>query len=179
MIVVEGPDGAGKTTLINKLSEQFSLPVAPRVVTKGAEAMVDLKTWTEDNVARGWQSTLFDRHRLISEPIYGSVLRKRAEPGFGDPFWLFSMYRMFYMHCRPIIIYCLPPFQVVQEHVMADTENQPEKVRTQIAKLYMLYSAKAASDAVLANALIYDYTTTNERQLFRTIELGVERMFHV
>ncbi|MCA1807247.1 MAG: ATP-binding protein [Actinobacteria bacterium] len=53
MIVVEGPDGAGKTTLIRDLSALLNIPVAPRVVSQETKAMVDLRQWTEDNVSRG------------------------------------------------------------------------------------------------------------------------------
>ena len=41
MIIVEGPDGAGKTTVLQDLKTVFDLPVAPRVVSKETEAMVD------------------------------------------------------------------------------------------------------------------------------------------
>src|ERR687883_686991 len=98
MIIVEGPDGGGKTTLITKLSDLFDLPIAERVVSKEARAMVDLVQWTERNVSEGSQHTLFDRHRLISEPIYGAILRDRFEPGFDDAKWLHEMMYRFYRY---------------------------------------------------------------------------------
>ena len=68
MIIVEGPDGAGKTTLIRQLQERWpDLAVAPRVVSKDAEAMVDLQEWVNINLSDGPQYKIFDRHRLISE----------------------------------------------------------------------------------------------------------------
>lgn len=155
MIILEGPDGAGKTTLLHTLVERFELPVAPRVVSKETEAMVDLKEWTEHNVARGWQATFYDRHRLISEPIYGSIMRKKFEPGFDDFSWLHIMNTMFYGHCRPLIIYCLPSFPTVLENLRGDPDNV--KVFRRIRQIYSLYVAKAAQDAVLYQAMMYNY----------------------
>lgn len=179
MIVIEGPDHGGKTTLVKDLSERYSLPVAERVVGKDTESLVpSLKAWTEDNVARGWQATIFDRHRLISEPIYGPILRNRPEPGFSDAWWLASMYRMFYGYCRPLIIYCMPDLDVVLEGAAKDIENQPIAVRRNLTKIYSAYAAKAGSDGVLAGALIYDYQRSNQKYLYRHIEISVEKMYH-
>lgn len=155
MIIVEGPDGAGKTTLVKELSAHFNIPIEPRVVSKDAEAMVDLKMWTERNVHRGFQYSIFDRHRLISEPIYGAVLRRRFEPGFDDPQWLYLMYYQLYMLCRPVIIYCLPPYKTVRANILHDEDNKV--VRNSIRRIYALYVAKAAHDAVTNGALIYNF----------------------
>lgn len=154
MIIVEGPDGAGKTTLMEELRVELELPVAPRVVSKDAEALSDLKRWTEHNVQGGFQPTLFDRHRLISEPIYGSILRDRFEPGFDDPSWLYFMYYQFY-RAKPLIIYCLPPYKNVRQNVIHDEDNKV--VRDHIRKVYSLYVAQAASDAARGH-LVWDYT---------------------
>src|SRR5689334_16478912 len=88
MIIVEGPDGGGKTRLISRLSSDLGLPVAQRVVSAEAEAMTDLKTWVDLNLIEGNVAVLFDRHRLISEPIYGPVLRYYPEDGFDNVDWL-------------------------------------------------------------------------------------------
>lgn len=156
MIIVEGPDGAGKTTLITKLSHILDLPVAPRVVSKDTEAMIDLKAWTEQNVAQGWQATIFDRHRLISEPIYGSLLRVAFQPGFDDFNWLYNMNYMLYHRVQPVVIYCLPPYETVRVNIKDDSDNK--RVADAIRKIYSMYVCKAASDAAMFQALHYDYT---------------------
>jgi hypothetical protein len=177
MIVVEGSDGSGKSTLIADLATTFSLPIAPRVVSKTTEAMVDLKEWTEHNVSMGWQPIIFDRHRLISEPIYGSVLRKGFEPGFDDVRWLHAMNTMFYQYCRPLIIYCVPPYPIVRANLQGDQDNLA--VVHKIRRIYSLYTAKAACDSVTAGAFIYDYTMNKPETLYRGMEQALERMAHV
>lgn len=157
MIVVEGPDGAGKTTLIQTLRQKTGLDVAPRVVSKDAEAMVDLKKWTEDNVARGFQPTIFDRHRLISEPIYGPILRPKLEPGFSDLSWFYTMMRKFYK-LEPVIIYCLPPLRQVWKNVQNDPDNKVVAQQQVITSIWGAYFNKAVTDLTASRAYIYDYT---------------------
>lgn len=161
MIIVEGPDGAGKTTLISALTERFNLSVAPRVVSKDAEAMVDLKTWVEENLAGGFQYKIFDRHRMISEFIYGPILRKEQQPGFSDPNWV--MYRMSqFIQIDPIVIYCLPPLEVVKQNIAGDEDNRV--VWDHIEGIYTAYLHRAAIDNAHSGfrTIIYDYTTDGQ-----------------
>jgi hypothetical protein len=158
IIVVEGPDGAGKTTLINKLVEMTGLPVAPRVVSKDAEAMVDLQAWVEDNVTQGFQPVIFDRHRLFSEPIYGPILRESFEPGFDNLCWFNEMLTKFY-ECKPVMIYCLPPFETVRRNTQADPDNRVVQDHHTIKQVWSMYFNKVMTDHVLyGDAWIYDYT---------------------
>lgn len=176
MIVVEGPDGAGKTTLIDYLREELNLPVAERVVSKDTKAMVNLKAWTEDNVNRGWQATIFDRHRLISEPIYGALMRKAFEPGFDDFQWFYMMNYMFYKNCRPVIIYCLPPWPIVEKNIANDPDNRA--IAPKIRRIYQLYLAKAAYDCVNHGARVYDYTQDSPQEIALWVNSCLVRMEH-
>lgn len=172
MIILEGPDGAGKTTLIETLRERFDLPVAPRVVSKEAEAMVDLKRWVELNVVSGFQNMIFDRHRLISEPIYGAVLRQSFEPGFDDWRWFTLQCYLFYRRVHPILIYCLPPYEEVRKNVHTGDDNK--RVKDSIRKIYALYTAKAGYDHAMWGAQIYDYThPENLESIYKDIEVAI------
>lgn len=157
MIVIEGPDGAGKTTLINKIVEATGLEIAPRVVTKDAEAMVDLQQWVQHNLAFGQQKLIFDRHRLISEPIYGPILRRKLEPGFSDLAWLVPAIQKFYA-VDPLIIYCLPPLYRVWENIQDDPDNKVVAQQEVITKIWGAYLNKASTDfALRGNTWIYNY----------------------
>lgn len=162
MIILEGPDGAGKTTLLSELQQHFSFPVADRVVSKDAEAMVDLQSWVEQNVRQGFQEMFFDRHRLVSEFIYGPVLRRHAEPGFTDVGWTGAMLQLFY-HIRPVVIYCLPPLQVVKDNLRGDPDN--ERVNPHIEPIYQAYLQRAWMDRMInPYSAIYDYTTDGQEE---------------
>lgn len=177
MIVVEGPDGAGKTTLINELATQFDLPIEPKIVDSSMRTLASKKAWCESNVSQGFQPRLFDRHCLISEPIYNSITRSSFDPGFDDLQWYSAMMTMFYRGCKPVIIYCLPSLETIQSNIV-DDPDQPRRVKDGIRKIYAQYVAKAAADVPLAGALAYDYTKAVPGVLQRTIELSIERMFH-
>lgn len=167
MIIVEGPDGGGKTTLLNKLHTEFELPIAERVVSKEAEALVSLKHWVEHNVYLGFQTVLFDRHRLISEPIYGPILRDEPEEGFDDVHWLSDMMWKFY-ECKPAIIYCLPPLETVMDNVRDDADNRV--VRSQIKSIYSAYCARAALDLSLSpSTILYNYEETSLDMVVRQV----------
>lgn len=179
MIVVEGPDGAGKTTLIEKLATEFALPIAPKIVASDMSSQVlSKKAWCESNVSKGFSATLYDRHCLISEPIYNIVTRSSFDPGFDDVGWLSAMMTMFYKWCSPLIIYCLPDLDTIRTNI-EDDPDQPQRVKDAIRKIYGLYVAKAAADVPQAGALIYDYTTTPVETMLRQVAGAVGRMYHV
>jgi GTPase SAR1 family protein len=154
MIVVEGPDGSGKTTLIKEIQSEFAVTIAPRVVSKEAEALLDLRVWVEQNNRKLDQGVVYDRHRLISETIYGPILRDGTEPGFDDINWLAEQMHQFYAK-RPVIIYCLPAKGVVLEN----RSSLPSKATYQQASnIYDLYVARTAIDNAFGRSVIYDYT---------------------
>lgn len=157
MIIVEGPDGGGKTTLIMQMQDRYGLEVAPRVVDKEARAMVDLKEWVDQNLEQGLQWKLFDRHRLISETIYGPILREYAEDGFADPINMMMWMDRFYQ-LKPLIIYCLPPLEVVKANVENDPDNQA--VAWKIESIYQAYVSRAAIDNTFSpdSVITWDYT---------------------
>lgn len=141
MIIVEGPDGAGKTTLVEELSRKLQLPVAPKVVDHNTNAITDLVRWVDYNIEQGLTPTLYDRHRLISEPIYGPIMRGRLEPGFDDFHWLKTRQAQF-QTLKPLVIWCLPPVDIVLHNVSGDKLN--EAVAEKIQQIYWLYWNEAA-----------------------------------
>lgn len=154
MIVLEGPDGGGKTYLAAALHREFGLPIAPRVVAKDTTAMVDLVKWVEDNNNQPWQKAIFDRHRLISEPIYGTIMG-RMSPGFDDLRWLANEMRKFY-YKQPTIIYCIPDKETVYKNLVNDEDNRA--IAPYWAQIYNAYVAKAASDFGKTSVYWHDYT---------------------
>ena len=159
MLIVEGPDGSGKTTLVNLLKAELGVGVAPRVVSKDTEAMVDLRGWVDHNLDTGLVPTIFDRHRLISEPIYGPIMRDDAEPGFDTLSWLAPRMKRFY-ELRPFIIYCLPPLSVVLENLKGDPDNIAIVDRAE--RIYQSYVSRISLDLEFAprTPMVWDYTNS-------------------
>lgn len=173
MLILEGPDGGGKTTLAREIHDWFDIPIAPRVVGQDTSAMTNLVDWVDTNLEEGLQWQLFDRHRLISEPIYGTIVRNEMHAKeFLDTQWLTSRMQSFY-DIAPIIIYCLPPLEVVKANLRNDPDNTV--VAMYAEKLYAAYATRAAIDYALApsTVVLWDYTTAGDlcrNNLFELIE---------
>lgn len=142
MIIIEGPDGAGKSRLIARLHEELGIPIHERAVrdkhgpsdTEGST----LWDWTVRDVA-SWENQdvmLYDRHPLISEYIYGPVTRGRMASGFNQPS---SQGLRHKVERHAVLIVCLPPLEVVEENIKKD--DQMEGVHENISVLYGLYEA--------------------------------------
>lgn len=156
-IIIEGPDGAGKTSLITKLTEVFpELHLMGRVVRKDTTTDIDLVEWVRHDNMLTWQPNIYDRHRLISEPIYGPILR-RSSPGFDSWPWMVQMTRQFYSR-RPFMVYCLPPKEVVKANIYEDTANDNTAIIDVWEPIYNAYVARAAIDRSMHDAFIYDFT---------------------
>jgi len=156
MIVVEGPDGCGKSNLVQRLAEDLNLPVAERVVAADTTPMVDINTWIQMNLDDGWQEVLFDRHRLISEPIYGSVLRERSQ--LMDV--KLETVQTWYYHWQlidPIIVICLPPFETAVRNLAEEQNNHRLFLQNSQAfrSIYSLYWSYLSSH----HQWHWDYTT--------------------
>jgi len=166
VIVFEGPDGAGKTTLIRHIAKRYGLRVAPRVVGTDTQPMVDLRQWVEDNLAQdkhagvgGKALDIFDRHRLISEPIYSLAMGGPRDERFWDLEWLKVSFDKFY-DLQPLMIWCLPPVKTVTQNCLDESNDF---VRPFIPKIYRGYMAEVARWAAIGSPyqLTYDYTIHN------------------
>lgn len=158
MIIIEGPDGSGKSTLVDKLSRHLKLPVAPRVVGSDTKPLLNLRQWTEENISKGFQPVIFDRHRLISEPIYGPAIKRRQNAEFYDLGWLSDMMWRFYQ-AQPVIIYCLPDIQLVYDNVHREETNNAA-VKDHIGAIYAGYVARASMDFTRGVGRLYNYKVT-------------------
>lgn len=135
MILLEGPDGGGKTTLLNQLVEQWQLPVMPRFADTHGPKHDLYRLVYEDQIGRGNQKcSIYDRHPLVSEYIYGSVLGRGIRTEF-----LGSSAKMMRQQLASdcLVILCLPPFETVHQNV-ANSE-QMEGVFEDIDRIYEQY----------------------------------------
>lgn len=174
MLIVEGPDGSGKSTLVRRLSKDLGLPVAPRIVGSDTIAKFDLAAWTEQNVAKGFQRMLFDRHRLISEPIYGPILRGRQQTKFMDLGWMADMTWAFY-GANPIILYCLPQLSTVWANVQRhDTDNSVVRSVKITEALYTAYVSRATMDFSRKVGRLYNYECTQYNDVLRWVKFQLE-----
>jgi len=105
MIIVEGCDNAGKTTLVSKLSADHRLLVLNN--RQRPLSLQDSDDYLKLTIPLAQRfKTIFDRWQPISEPIYGPICRNT---------YLFESVDIAFQHkallmakLQPMVIYCRP-----------------------------------------------------------------------
>lgn len=115
-LVVEGPDGGGKTRLIEALLAKYpQLIKAKKASTSLRGPVRNLAAWVRaefDVMDMAFAPQVYDRHPVISEPIYGPLARGQAQPGFSPSPWL-STARL-NLYSRTYTIWCIPSLEQCQ-----------------------------------------------------------------
>lgn len=152
MVVIEGPDGAGKTTLMKHLAERFVLDVGKRGVANRDELY---KVTRQDTyralgmAVTGGAPQIWDR-LFVSEFVYADIV--------GRPCEFSSTERDFVVRVMnalrfPMIV-CLPPYEVVREN--AGAAHQMKGVKEGLGNIYLEYREGALPWP--DNVVHYDYT---------------------
>lgn len=100
IIIIEGPDGSGKTSLANQISEQTGWPILHRDKPKTDEEKVAMYN-NYMQIACSSRNVIMDRS-LYSELVYGPIMRDKS---------VISFYQMYTLERRmatsgAMIIYC-------------------------------------------------------------------------
>lgn len=151
MIIIDGMDNTGKTTLAHKLADRFELPY----LHSPSEYKYDF------NRMFGWAirelgsevRAIYDRFSPITDMIYGPVLRG-GTPYLTDQRGI--AIRELLRSTPHIIIYCRPPRDVILDF---GTREQMEGVIDHSVKLlesYDRYMHKLRETG--HNIVVYDYT---------------------
>lgn len=80
VIILEGPDGGGKTTLANHLRQRYGFKVLKTNQPEPGEDLFTSYTIALLQALDGWQPAVFDRHYL-GECVYGPVMRDEDRLG--------------------------------------------------------------------------------------------------
>lgn len=139
-IIVEGPDGAGKTTLVQELQGHFpQMELHPRFCTSKDGPIENLTEEVFKDVKARPTHFIYDRHPTISEFIYNTSIPNRAiRPAFLTD----AMGRLRQRVARhSVTVWCLPPLSVVKQNTAADEleGNQMAGVAANIERIYEQY----------------------------------------
>jgi Molybdopterin-guanine dinucleotide biosynthesis protein len=167
-LIVEGPDGSGKTTLVERIEREYGLTRRPRAVSSEAKALRPIDDYVEEELAAGPGLRFYDRFALISSPMY--IPLHATMPGrFNDRDWLLMVNELFWNH-DPVIIVCLPPIEEVRKNVAGDDNNKV--VWDKIDQYYLNYHAWVVSNIARrhkvtdqASIMVWDYTKPDEKKL--------------
>lgn len=159
MIILEGPDGAGKSTLGKTLSERLNIPL---IHTGGHQDRVAMYDAIEEILDNPNEAVIFDRISLISEQIYGPLLRDKNI--FNNPFGQDMMMKL--RNRQPAYIYVRPKDpQRIFEVQLQTKPHKDQKHINKVAKL--LYWVLDSYDKVFVelqeygfqHCIQYDYTS--------------------
>jgi predicted ATPase len=167
VIILEGPDGSGKTTLANHLVNCYGFKYEHEKQPKATWTSRDLFSHyvqTLYRAQRARQPVVLDRHYL-GETIYGPVMRNRSLLTAGQVILIERLVRA----GGTRVIVCLPPWGTVVANWQAkqcDYVTQPEKLRD-IYERY-LHEFTSSHDQLLES---YDYTRGHEIMLSSRLKL--------
>jgi hypothetical protein len=120
-LILEGPDGGGKSRLAEALLARYPVTMHEKASHSLRGPVRNLAAWVTDDIAKMDHfetCNVYDRHPIISEPIYGSITRQQPQPGFaarrdgrsdGTNHWLSTQRLALYE--KATIIWCIPSLE--------------------------------------------------------------------
>ena len=163
MIVIEGPDGSGKTTLAEELCREFKLKYtrAPHLSSEtgptDGDAIVDW--WERQLRGKTSRGKIYDRTFYISEPIYQFaqperdllVDIKRFDAGF------FKL-----VNTLDLLIFCMPPWETARQNLSDIGRLSLQGVdEHMLEKVHWRYGVELSHfmEILFDRVTIYDYTS--------------------
>lgn len=139
-IILEGPDGSGKDTLMRHLIQEYHFVEHPRACTSEGGPVNRLDEWVIQDMEQihVQNPSIYNRHPLISERIYAPIVRKSIPTGLLADDWWWRHYRK-WMARYAMVIWCLPPLPVVRANVMRC--SQMPGVVSNINSIYAAYKS--------------------------------------
>lgn len=177
LILIEGMDGTGKTTLANKLLKMFpQFEYKKPVPSKGPEGqnadhMINwmLKTFKEAKE----NNYLLDRVNLVSEEIYGPICR-----GFSilrDNEKMITVMSQFFA-LNPIIIYCRPQLGTIMDNLTKEPDIQMSGVLERAEPLVLAYDRFFDNwKKVGVEVIDYNYTITSEDKIKKLVSEAITK----
>lgn len=175
MIIVEGPDGAGKTVLCGQICKEFPDLKMERIDHKDEEEekkrrILSVRRRVYQGLGRavigGSPIELHDRF-FYSEVVYGNLLRGDSRFTNEECEFINRVLEAL----NPPVIFCLPPLEVVKENLGG--QKHMIGVKENIGAIYNTYCGIVS---LASSTIVYDYTKHDPRiALFPIIENYMER----
>lgn len=148
MIILEGCDASGKSTLLSHLAQKFRLTITRSFgKPQSSNDIEDYHKWLRFCPF----PLILDRHPAISELIYGPVIRNHTHGSFSFAQSVAN---------STFLVFCCPPIEVVQSGLM--NNSQMSGVPEKIVQLYQSYQSLMDS---LIPSFVYDYTDRHQLPL--------------
>jgi thymidylate kinase len=165
LIILEGPDGGGKTTLGAKLSQHLGVDVTNHGPYKG-EAQIWKHYFDSMLPAYAEQCDVILDRCWLAEPIYGRVFRgglNRLE------FWQTRILEHVAASCKTTVLYCLPGVEACMRTFNKRRELEMLSNDAQLRDVYYGYLDQAAEPCKFGRALVYNYRTDKYEEVLDVI----------
>lgn len=132
IIILEGPDGSGKTTLAHVLMEH-----GYKYIHNGPPSEKNLAALYIGQIAAAYASgkpTVFDRLHL-GERVYGPIMREKSLLDIDDEKAIERLTEAIDIQ----IVLCLPPWRVVLENWIQNSKNEYVDTMQALKKIYDAY----------------------------------------
>ena len=165
MIVCEGMDNTGKSTLAKLLAEDLGFPL--QVSIPAYKDVVKSIAQVHDAVLKDihGEQVIYDRFPLISEYIYGPIIRGESS------FPVINPQLTHFLACRPIIIYTRVPIEIIEE--WGDRE-QMDGVKEHAYQIFELYEEMMEALGEVTSVITYDYRLNDYDKLLSRIQLRLK-----
>jgi hypothetical protein len=131
ILIIEGPDGAGKTNLVKRLSTDLRIPIHERSANSDSSATLNTEVSRGANLA-AWAYkdvitmpdqpfSIYDRHCLISEFVYGPITRGHLDPNMLSTTVHFLI-RTMAEKC--FVVFCHPTNEEITKNIQLDPVSQ-------------------------------------------------------
>lgn len=146
VIIVEGPDGGGKTTLAKGLRERWNAAYHHQGPYKG-DPLVETIRLLERPANRGW--VVCDRLHL-GEQVYGPIFRQRDALGDAGR----RMLERYLLARGSVVVRALPPFEVAHRNWWTRRQSNGEMFHERFGAVYGAFERLRSYLPVIH----YDYT---------------------
>lgn len=160
MIIVEGPDGAGKTTLVVKLCREFS---ELRVGERGTKDRDFLWRFTVHDTMKALSRFALSQgpvciwDRLFYSELVYAPLGMPPRPVEFNPSQQTHIMRLIHAGDFPVIL-CMPQLGTILKNIASETHQMPG-VREKAAEIYHSYGRLLVVDDLFPErTMVYDYT---------------------
>lgn len=175
MVILEGCDGAGKTTLASQIQARYGLDVGSRSTTNRDDLykVTRIDTWTAvaaELSGRQEQALVWDR-LMISDLVYAPLLGRQVAFHHFEQDQFFGLLEVI----QAPVIWCHPPLSSVLEAEAQGGRHEMPGVRENLERIYEGYAKlfqQLEVDWDGLNVVHYDWTDgSSAEEVFHAIDV--------